>query len=45
MGIETPLDTISIALQDKRERNQENSSKQTASATPLLVKEKHPQSA
>ena len=38
MGIETSLDTISIALQDKRESNQKGSSKQTASATPPLVK-------
>jgi len=38
MGIETPLNTMSIALQDRRERNQKDSSKQTASATPPLVK-------
>jgi len=29
---------MSIILQDRRERNQEGSSKQDASATPLLVK-------
>jgi len=39
MGIETPLDTISITLQNKRESNQEDSSKQTASVTPPLVKQ------
>jgi len=38
MGIETPLDTMSIALQNGRENNQEGLSKQTASATPPLVK-------
>ena len=38
MGIETPLDMLSIALQNGRESNQEGSSKQTASATPPLVK-------
>jgi len=38
MGIETPLDTMSITLQNGRESNQEGSSKQMASATPPLVK-------
>jgi len=38
MGIETLLDTISIALQNKRESNQEGSSKQIISTTPPLVK-------
>ena len=38
MGIETPLDTMSIALQDGRESNQKGSSKQMTSATPPLVK-------
>ena len=40
MGIKTLLDTISIASQNKRERNQKGSSKQNASATPPLVKGK-----
>ena len=40
--IETPLDTISITLQNKRESNQEGLSKQTASATPPLIKGKKP---
>jgi len=40
MGIKTPLNTISITLQDRRERNQESLSKQEASTTPLLVKGK-----
>jgi len=39
MGIETPLNTISIALQNGRESNQEGSSKQMASITPPLVKQ------
>jgi len=39
MGIETLLDTIFITLQNKRESNQEGSSKQTASVTPPLVKQ------
>ena len=38
MGIKTPLNTISIILQNKRESNQEGSSKQMASATPPLIK-------
>jgi len=38
MGIETPLDIIFIALQDGRESNQEDLSKQMASVTPPLVK-------
>ena len=38
MGIETLLDTMSIALQNRRENNQENLSKQTANATPPLIK-------
>ena len=45
MGIETPLDTMSITLQDKKERNQKGSSKQAASATLSLIKNKKPQSA
>ena len=40
VGIKTPLDIISIALQDRRERNQKGLSKQMANTTPLLVKEK-----
>ena len=43
MGIETLLDTMSIALQNKRERNQDDLSKQMASAIPPLVKDKKPQ--
>jgi len=38
MGIKTPLDTMSIALQNGRKSNQKNSSKQTANTTPPLVK-------
>ena len=38
MGIEIPLDMMFIALQDKRERNQKGSSKQTASVTPSFIK-------
>jgi len=38
IGIETLLDTMSIALQNGRESNQEGLSKQTASATPPLIK-------
>ena len=38
MEIKTPLDTMSIALQNRRESNQEGLSKQMASATPPLVK-------
>jgi len=37
MGIETLLDIISIILQDGRESNQEDLSKQMANATPPLV--------
>ena len=43
IGIETPLDIISIILQNKRERNQDSLSKQVTSATPLLIKGKKPQ--
>jgi len=43
MEIKTPLDIISIALQDGRENNQKSSSKQSASATPLFVKHVKPQ--
>ena len=43
MGIETPLDIMSITLQNKRESNQNNSSKQSASTTPPLVKYIKPQ--
>jgi len=39
IGIETLLNTISIALQDRRESNQKNSSKQMASTTPPLIKQ------
>jgi len=38
MGIEIPLNTMSIILQNRRESNQEGSSKQIASTTPPLVK-------
>ena len=41
-GIETPLDTISIALQDNRERVQSKLSNQEGSTTPLLNKGKRP---
>ena len=40
IGIETPLNTMSITLQDRKERNQNGSSKQSASAAPPLVKGK-----
>jgi len=43
VGIETPLDIISIALQNGRESNQEGLSKYKASATPPLIKDKMPQ--
>ena len=42
IGIETPLDIISIALQNRKERNQNGLSKQKASAIPPLVKGKKP---
>jgi len=42
MGIKTPLDIIFITLQNERERNQKDLSKQIASATPLLIKDKKP---
>ena len=42
MGIKTPLDIISITLQNKRERNQESLNKQTANTTPLFIKSKRP---
>jgi len=38
MGIETLLDIMSIALQDRKERNQNSLNKQSANATPLFVK-------
>ena len=38
MGIKTPLNTIFIALQNKREKNQNGLSKQSANTTPLFVK-------
>ena len=38
VGIKTLLNTTSITLQNKRESNQEGSSKQNASITPPLVK-------
>jgi len=41
--IETLLDTMFIALQDKRERNQKGSSKQKTNTTPLFVKGTKPQ--
>ena len=40
MGIETPLDTMSIALQDGRESNQEDPSGQKNSTTLPLDKGK-----
>ena len=40
MGIKTPLDTMFITLQNKRERNQEGLSTKEANTTPLLVKGK-----
>ena len=43
MGIKTPLKTMSIALQNKRERNQNGLSKQSASVTPPFIKDKKPQ--
>ena len=43
MGVETPLNTMSIALQNGRERNQKGLSKQMASAIPPLKKGKKPQ--
>jgi len=43
MGIETLLDIMSITLQDKRERNQDSLSKQSANTTPPFVKGKKPQ--
>src|SRR5277367_6977015 len=39
-GIETPLDTMTIASQDGRESDQEDSSSQDDSATPPLGKGK-----
>ena len=42
IGIKTPLDIMSIALQNKRERNQEGLSKQSASITLPLVKGTEP---
>jgi len=36
--IKTPLDIISIALQNGKKSNQEGLNKQTASATPPLIK-------
>jgi len=42
MGIKTPLDTISIALQDRKEKNQNGLSKQSVSATLPLIKGKKP---
>ena len=38
MGIKTPLNTMSIALQDKRERNWKGLSKQNANVILPLVK-------
>ena len=40
MGIETLLNTISIALQDRKERNQKGLNKQTVNATPPFIKDK-----
>jgi len=37
IGIETPLDTMSIALQNRRKSNQKGLSKQMASTTPPLI--------
>jgi len=42
MGIKTLLNTISITLQNRRERNQKGLNKQTANATLPLVKGKKP---
>jgi len=42
IGVETPLDTMSIILQDRRESNQEGLSRHKANATPPLVKGKMP---
>jgi len=39
MGIKTSLNTISIILQDRREKNQKGLSKQTVSVTSPLVKQ------
>ena len=38
MGIKTLLDTMSITLQNKRERNQKGLNKQSTNVTPLLIK-------
>ena len=40
IGIETPLNIIFIASQDKKEKNQNSLSKQKANATPPFVKGK-----
>jgi len=45
VGIKTPLDIMSITLQDKKERNQKDLSKQMASTTSSFIKDKKPQSA
>ena len=42
MRIETPLNIMSIALQNGRERSQKSSSKQSTSATPPLIKHEKP---
>ena len=38
MGIKTLLDIMSIALQNKKERNQKGLNKQSANTTPLFIK-------
>ena len=38
VGIKTPLNIIFITLQNRRERNQNGLSKQSASATPPFIK-------
>ena len=40
MGIKTPLDTMTITLQNKRESDQENLSSHNNNATPLFNKGK-----
>jgi len=42
MGVETLLNIISIALQNRKKKNQESLNKQMASATPPLIKDKKP---
>jgi len=42
VGIKTPLNTMSIALQNGKERNQNSLSKQSANITPPFIKGKEP---